>query len=531
MAPVSVPPAEYRLLEGLPLPAAVVREAGVVYVNPALAQLLGPGARPPSTPTELLTRLLAPGQGPVDPARAPLSPEPPLWLRVRAAREPEHVRGLRRLPGITPAEHVLLWLDAEGEDAVLRLSEALAMAASEMLRCRDEHAVLELAAEAVHRQGFHVSFMLLDGESLRHGPMRQDADTVAAAERLYGKAMSEVRFPRASMPHLEAVLAQRRALFHPDLFEVVRRLHAPEVASLIVRTYPPGTRGLDAPIFVGGKPYGIFSAQGLMLTPAGAGTLELFAQLVGGALENVRHHRDTEARLAELSRLQEELVARERLTVLGEAAGVVAHEVRNPLGAILNAVAVLKREARLGTAGISAVEMLEEEAIRLEDIVRDLLDVVRPLEPRPRPLHLGELVRRALGLLRERPGAASPPVDVREDEDLPLLQADETLLQLAVTHLLRNALQAAPEPGAVRVRVTRVPEGVSLSVEDTGAGIPGVDPQRVFEPFFLTRANGRGLGLAIVRRVVLAHGGQVRAGTRPEGGARFELVLPLEPRA
>ncbi|MGD6643566.1 histidine kinase dimerization/phospho-acceptor domain-containing protein, partial [Xanthomonas citri pv. citri] len=132
--------------------------------------------------------------------------------------------------------------------------------------------------------------------------------------------------------------------------------------------------------------------QSTTLTPANAGALELFAQLIGGALENVRHHRAAEARLAEVSRLQNELIASERLTALGEAAGVVAHEVRNPLGAILNTVAVLKREPRLGPAGASAVEMLEEEAIRLEDIVRDLLDAVRPLEPRPRPVSLGEMV-------------------------------------------------------------------------------------------------------------------------------------------
>ncbi|MFP2963066.1 sensor histidine kinase [Myxococcus sp. 1LA] len=118
---------------------------------------------------------------------------------------------------------------------------------------------------------------------------------------------------------------------------------------------------------------------------------------------------------------------------------------------------------------------------------------------------------------------------VDEAVETPALEGDETLLQLAVTHLVRNAVQASPAGGKVRMTVEPADGGVRLVVEDEGPGIPDVDPQRVFQPFFLTRANGRGLGLAIVRRVVLAHEGSVRACSRPRGGARFELWLPLVP--
>ncbi|MFY0580755.1 histidine kinase dimerization/phospho-acceptor domain-containing protein [Cystobacter fuscus] len=117
--------------------------------------------------------------------------------------------------------------------------------------------------------------------------------------------------------------------------------------------------------------------------------------------------------------------------------------MRNPLGAILNAVAVLKRD-RLGPVSTSAVRMLEEEATRLDAMVRDLLDVVRPMEPRPRPLHPGELARRTLELLRQRHQLGSLQVSMNEAPDLPLLQGDEMLLQLALENLLRNAVQASP---------------------------------------------------------------------------------------
>ncbi|RKG79766.1 PAS domain-containing protein [Corallococcus exercitus] len=522
------------LLPTLPVPLFVIRGDRLVFANTALRTLLGlPEDGLPSL-LELTARFGPDERSWVEPLREALArgEQPmqvqPAFVRMRGADGRQHLLAPLTAPGRVPEERLVLLLDAEGGDAVRRLSTMLVSTAAELLRCRDETQVLELAVEAVHRQGFYVSVMLLEGDFLRHGPMRQEPESVAAAEQLYGQSVHAVRFPRSGMPHLAEVLTRRRAAFHPDAFSMARRLHTPEVADNIQRIYPPGSRALDAPIFVEDEPFGVLAVQSPTLTPANAGALELFAQLIGSALENVRHHRAAEARLAEVSRLQNELIASERLTVLGEAAGVVAHEVRNPLGAILNTVAVLKRESRLGPAGASAVEMLEEEAIRLEDIVRDLLDTVRPLEPRPRPVSLGELVHRALGqLVHGREELPAPRVLFDEAPDVPDLPGDETLLQLAVTHLMRNAIQASPRGGTVRVAVRRVPEGVSLSVEDEGPGIAGLDPQRVFEPFFLTRANGRGLGLAIVRRVVLAHGGKVRAGARPEGGARFELVLPL----
>jgi signal transduction histidine kinase len=161
-------------------------------------------------------------------------------------------------------------------------------------------------------------------------------------------------------------------------------------------------------------------------------------------------------------------------------------------------------------------------------MVRDLLDVVRPLEPRPRLLHLGELARRTVELFHERRQLGGVRLSLEEEPGLPSLSADETLLQLALENLVRNAVQSSPSGGQVRVAVRCVPEGLCLTVEDEGPGVAPADAQRVFEPFFTTRTTGTGLGLAVVRRVVLAHGGTVSVGQRQGGGARFELRLPLE---
>jgi two-component system sensor histidine kinase HydH len=529
-------PAEYQPIDGIPAPVLVVRGERIIHANPALLTLLGIGlSEVLSTPVLMLLARFSPAdQSWLEPmhtqyTRGQTTPEK-LWVRVRVAEEQERTYCMSRGEGVRAEDTLLMFVDAEGEASTRRLTESLVEAAGELLHCRDEQSVLETAVEAIHRHGFFVMVLMIEGDSLRYGPMRQDVAQVATCEMLYGQSIQDVRFPRSSMPHIEEVLVRHKAAFHSDFLQVLGNVHAVEPLAWLRRAYP-SVRALDAPIYVEGRAYGILSVQGETLTPTSAATLELFARQVGGALENVRHHRLAASRLAELSRLQSELVAQERLTVLGEAAGVVAHEVRNPLGAILNAVAVLKRD-RLGPVSTSAVLMLEEEATRLDAMVRDLLDVVRPMEPRPRTLHPGELARRTLELLRQRHQLGTLQVRMNEAPDLPTLQADEMLLQLALENLLRNAVQASPPEGRVTVSVSCVPEGVLLAVEDEGPGIAPADIHRIFEPFFTTRATGTGLGLAVVRRVVVAHGGSVSAGQRPGGGARFELRLPLhfEPR-
>jgi signal transduction histidine kinase len=524
---------EYRPLEGLPLPVVVLRAQRVVYANAALKALLGATTEELSrlSMAQLLERFLPQERSWVEPlresrARDTRPPETDLWLRLRDSTGRERLCHVYSRPGSQPDEQLVLVQDMEREDTVRRLTEALVAAALKLMCCRSEQDVLELAVEAIHQQGFHVTVLRLEGDAFLHGPMRQDPVALAFAEKLYGRPVNEVRFPRASLPHVEAVLAQRKAAFHQDIHTALENFHAPELAAYLKTTFP-NSNALDAPIFVEGMPYGILAVQGQTLSPASAGTLELFTSMVGSALENVRHHREASARLAELSRLQGDLMEQERLTVLGEAAGVVAHEVRNPLGAILNVAAVLKREPQLSPIGTSAVAMLEEEVTRLEDIVRDLLDVVRPFELRPKPLDLGELARRAAHLLQPISDATGAHIHIDEAAELPLLQGDETLLQLALCNLLRYALRSSPSGGKVTLALSNGPEGFSIVVEDQGAGLSGVDSQRVFEPFFTSRATGAGLGLAVVRRVVLAHGGTVGVRDRTGGGARFEVLLPV----
>jgi two-component system sensor histidine kinase HydH len=527
---------EYRPLEGLPVPVAILRAERVVYANPALTALLGVPTEELSrlSMVELFARFIPQERTWLEPLyearpRDERQHGPGLWLRVRGADGRERLCHIQTTLGSLPDEQVVVVLTMEQEDTVRRLTEALVATAVKMMHCRNEQAVLELAVEAIYQQGFYVAVLRLEGDAFVHGPMRQDAAALALGEKLYGAPIPQVRFPRGSLPHIEVVLTERKAAYTQDIHLTLERLHAPELAAFLKRAFP-NTGALDAPIFIGGVPYGILAVQGQTLSPASASTLELFASMVGSALENVRHHHEAADRLAEVSRLQGDLVEQERLTVLGEAAGVVAHEVRNPLGAILNVATVLKREPLLSPIGSSAIVMLEEEVTRLEDMVRDLLDVVRPFELRPKALHPGELARLSVESVHAVSVATQARVELLEGPELPLIHGDETLLQLALSNLLRYALRSSPSGGKVRMELTRVPGGLCVVVEDQGAGLSGVDLQRVFEPFFTSRATGAGLGLAVVRRVALAHGGSVDVRDRPGGGARFEFRLPLSPK-
>lgn len=237
---------------------------------------------------------------------------------------------------------------------------------------------------------------------------------------------------------------------------------------------------------------------------------------------------------AELQAAQTELVRRERLAALGELSAIVAHEVRNPLTVIFNALASLRKQSLGGDASM-LLDIVGEEANRLKRVIGELLEFARPREVSMDAVPLGPLVEGAVEAAMAEIGGGGDLVEVENDGELLDVAGDQHLLRQALVNLITNALQAAGRNGPVRVRTSsegRPPARVSFDVYDDGAGISNDVAERLFTPFFTTRASGTGLGLAIVKRIAEAHGGEItwRPG-RSEGderGVTFTLRIPIQ---
>jgi two-component system, NtrC family, sensor histidine kinase HydH len=243
---------------------------------------------------------------------------------------------------------------------------------------------------------------------------------------------------------------------------------------------------------------------------------------VGLSLANARLYESLRRSYDELAATRAEMVKRERLAGLGELAAIVAHEVRNPLGVIYNATTSLKRLSPGSADAITLIDIVREECERLNHIVGDLLDFARPNKLSLNP----EEVSRILGDVVEAIGTApNMKFEVAIDDDLPLVVVDRRLMRQALLNVALNAVQAMPRGGTLHMRAYADTEMVVVEVTDEGPGIPNDDLPRIFEPFYTTKATGAGLGLAVVKRIVEDHGGQVTVTSSP-AGTTFRFRLP-----
>jgi two-component system, NtrC family, sensor histidine kinase HydH len=265
-------------------------------------------------------------------------------------------------------------------------------------------------------------------------------------------------------------------------------------------------------------------------TPGEVERAAAVANQLAVALDSARLYEDLKRSYAELARAHAQLVHTERLAALGELSAVVAHEVRNPLGAIFNAVASLKRLVGPQSPTLPLLDIVGEESERLNHIVNDLLEFARPAQPQLKPQALAPVLQEAVAAaLSEAEGPLQ--VEWSVPEPLSPVPMDERLLRQAFLNLAQNAVQAMPRGGVLRVQVHPQPgthESLAVELTDSGPGIPPELRSRIFEPFFTTRAQGTGLGLALVKRIVESHAGSVEVVSAPEGGGRFRVVLPVE---
>jgi two-component system sensor histidine kinase HydH len=233
-----------------------------------------------------------------------------------------------------------------------------------------------------------------------------------------------------------------------------------------------------------------------------------------------------------LKKAQAEARRAERLAALGQLSAGLAHEIRNPLGVIKGSAEILNQ--KLAASDALAKELssyIFAEVNRLSGLVSRFLDFARPSQLVLRPLDLPPLLEKALKSVSEQQGTNRVTIKRDYASDLPRVMADEQLCDQVFTNLISNAWEAMGEQGgelSIKVHPKHIGLGdeVVVEIEDTGPGIPADLREQIFNPFFTTKKSGVGLGLAIVTKIVDAHGGAVRVRSEAGHGACFQVSLP-----
>ncbi len=248
--------------------------------------------------------------------------------------------------------------------------------------------------------------------------------------------------------------------------------------------------------------------------------VEVFNQMV----KDLRHN------LAELETANAEKARMERLSALGEMAATVAHETKNPLNAIRMSASYLRKNFQ-GDILNEFLSIIEQEALRLNELTTGFLGYSRPAPLAPGPCDLNAVIRSTADLVRQEATDRNIELVVLTDDGLPRIIGDQAQLKQALLNLLVNAMDASGEGDTITVTSGASGGGVAVSVQDTGAGIPEGELEKIFKPFYTTKTRGAGLGLAIVERIVKAHRGTIAVTRNKDRGATFTMTLPADTHA
>jgi two-component system, NtrC family, nitrogen regulation sensor histidine kinase NtrY len=257
------------------------------------------------------------------------------------------------------------------------------------------------------------------------------------------------------------------------------------------------------------------------------------------------HGRDEIAQLSksfnqmtgQLVEQREKLVQVERVAAWRELARRLAHELKNPLFPLQTTVENLQRAREQNSLQFDEVfrestGIMLGEIDNLKAIVSRFSDFAKMPQPELAPVNLNDIARNVVKLFEAQFGAVGrPPItpELHLQENLPIIQADATLLHRAIENLILNAMDAMPAGGVLMLRTQTIEHGVSLEVSDTGSGLTPEESERIFTPYYTSKQHGSGLGLAIVQAIVADHGGRISVESESGVGTSFHIDLPASP--
>ena len=221
-------------------------------------------------------------------------------------------------------------------------------------------------------------------------------------------------------------------------------------------------------------------------------------------------------------------VASERLVAIGKLATTVAHEVRNPLGGIRGAAQLLEVELPLKSEGQEYIHVILTEVDRLNTVIENLLIFRKPQSLDLAQHDIQTLLQCIARMYTADFASRTIECQLEIPEELPPLLIDADQFTQVFHNFIRNAMEAMPEGGALRIQVVREQDTIEIHFHDTGTGIPPSARQRLFDPFYTTKPKGTGLGLAISQQIIREHQGRIEWRSSPSEGTCFAIILPLE---
>jgi two-component system NtrC family sensor kinase len=247
------------------------------------------------------------------------------------------------------------------------------------------------------------------------------------------------------------------------------------------------------------------------------------------AIENSRLYEGVKRQMAELKQTQAQLVQSTKLAAIGELAANIAHEINNPLTTVLGFASFIAERLKTDDPMREELTLIQDEAARARDIVRDLLQFSRQRDFMPETASLNHVLEQVLTMVRRQGAFGSVTVHEEYAPDLPGVEVDVSRIKQVFLNIINNAVYVMPDGGSLTIRTTATSRSVRVDFQDTGPGIAPEHRDRIFDPFFTTKpeVSGTGLGLSVSLGIVQSHGGTIEVESEVGKGTTFTVALPL----
>jgi len=270
-------------------------------------------------------------------------------------------------------------------------------------------------------------------------------------------------------------------------------------------------------------------------------TMKIFASQIAIAIENAKLYNRLQNQMEELKRSQALLSRAEKFSFLGNLAARLAHEIKNPMTAIGTFIQMLPRKYDDEEFRKGFYEIASEETRRVNNLITELLDLVKTRESHFELGDLHALIDKMILLISPQSNSKKIQILRQFGPDIPQVWMDTEKMKEAVLNILSNAVDFSYEGGSIRIATRRVSTGrnatdIQIQIKDNGPGIPAAVINEIFDPYFTTKHksaihNGTGLGLFIAHQNIVDHGGAIEVNSKPDEGAAFIMTLPLKPPA